>query len=406
MTDAALRRRMGARRARVRAGELRHRRACSTRWKRCSRAWPEERADVRHRAATSARRSGPDVRARMMARARAPRPRCAARRDVRRAQARRSPTMRWRPSDSCTRGCRSSIRGRSPTSRWAPTMARSGSATTARSTAGRTTPASSPQRGVRFRTWCDTEFILRGYEAWGIEGLLPRLRGMFAFALVDFRDAARARRARPARTEADRLRARARGLRVRLDGAQRAAVAAARGARILARTRSMRISRIATCRRRARSSPTSRGCPTRIGSSTDSTTGRSTVHRYWSPRPARRGGLRRAARRGDRAAAGRRPAARAVPVGRHRFGHHRVPAGGDGSHGAALVLRRVSRHRVRRERGGRGDRARARAAERAHRRADDDRRRLRARSWPRSTSRSPTRRRFRRGTSRARPSGT
>ena len=42
-------------------------------------------------------------------------------------------------------------------------------------------------RGVRFRTWCDTEFILRGYEAWGIEGLLPRLRGMFAFAILDFR---------------------------------------------------------------------------------------------------------------------------------------------------------------------------------------------------------------------------
>ena len=42
-------------------------------------------------------------------------------------------------------------------------------------------------RGARFHTHSDTEFILRGYEAWGIEGLLPRLRGMFAFALVDFR---------------------------------------------------------------------------------------------------------------------------------------------------------------------------------------------------------------------------
>ena len=42
-------------------------------------------------------------------------------------------------------------------------------------------------RGAAFRTHSDTEFILRGYEAWGIEGLLPRLRGMFAFALVDFR---------------------------------------------------------------------------------------------------------------------------------------------------------------------------------------------------------------------------
>ncbi len=41
--------------------------------------------------------------------------------------------------------------------------------------------------GARFRTASDTEFILRGYEAWGIEGLLPKLRGMFAFALVDFR---------------------------------------------------------------------------------------------------------------------------------------------------------------------------------------------------------------------------
>ena len=42
-------------------------------------------------------------------------------------------------------------------------------------------------QGARFRTHCDTEFILRGYEAWGIDGLLPRLRGMFAFAIVDFR---------------------------------------------------------------------------------------------------------------------------------------------------------------------------------------------------------------------------
>ena len=42
-------------------------------------------------------------------------------------------------------------------------------------------------KGVRFATWCDTEFILRGYEAWGIEGVLSRLRGMFAFAIVDFR---------------------------------------------------------------------------------------------------------------------------------------------------------------------------------------------------------------------------
>ncbi len=41
--------------------------------------------------------------------------------------------------------------------------------------------------GARFRTHCDTEFILHAYDAYGIEGLLDRLVGMFAFALYDFR---------------------------------------------------------------------------------------------------------------------------------------------------------------------------------------------------------------------------
>lgn len=42
------------------------------------------------------------------------------------------------------------------------------------------------RQGVQFKTHADTEFILRGYEAWGLEGLLPRLRGMFAFAILDW----------------------------------------------------------------------------------------------------------------------------------------------------------------------------------------------------------------------------
>ena len=42
-------------------------------------------------------------------------------------------------------------------------------------------------QGVQFKTHSDTEFILRGYEAWGLEGLLPRLRGMFAFAILDWK---------------------------------------------------------------------------------------------------------------------------------------------------------------------------------------------------------------------------
>jgi len=41
------------------------------------------------------------------------------------------------------------------------------------------------ERAEPFRTRSDTEFILRGYEAWGIEKLLERLRGMFAFAIAD-----------------------------------------------------------------------------------------------------------------------------------------------------------------------------------------------------------------------------
>jgi len=43
------------------------------------------------------------------------------------------------------------------------------------------------RQGVVFHTRSDTEFILRGYEAWGIDGLLARLRGMFAFAILDRR---------------------------------------------------------------------------------------------------------------------------------------------------------------------------------------------------------------------------
>ena len=39
--------------------------------------------------------------------------------------------------------------------------------------------------GYRFQSQTDSEVLLYGYEAWGIEGLLIKLRGMFAFALLD-----------------------------------------------------------------------------------------------------------------------------------------------------------------------------------------------------------------------------
>jgi asparagine synthase (glutamine-hydrolysing) len=39
----------------------------------------------------------------------------------------------------------------------------------------------------QWRSHADTEVIIHGYEQWGIEGLVKRLRGMFAFVLVDLR---------------------------------------------------------------------------------------------------------------------------------------------------------------------------------------------------------------------------
>ncbi len=47
--------------------------------------------------------------------------------------------------------------------------------------------ASLEARGHTFRTTGDTEFILNAYLEWGLSGMLERLRGMFAFALLDLR---------------------------------------------------------------------------------------------------------------------------------------------------------------------------------------------------------------------------
>ena len=39
-------------------------------------------------------------------------------------------------------------------------------------------------KGVRFRSDCDTEVVLRAYEAWG-DDCVERLHGMFALAIWD-----------------------------------------------------------------------------------------------------------------------------------------------------------------------------------------------------------------------------
>lgn len=41
------------------------------------------------------------------------------------------------------------------------------------------------QNAHRFKTSSDTEVIVHGYERWGIEGVLNRIEGMYAFAIID-----------------------------------------------------------------------------------------------------------------------------------------------------------------------------------------------------------------------------
>jgi asparagine synthase (glutamine-hydrolysing) len=42
------------------------------------------------------------------------------------------------------------------------------------------------RQGCHFRTTCDTEVLLEGYQRWGLDGLCRRIRGMFVFILYDY----------------------------------------------------------------------------------------------------------------------------------------------------------------------------------------------------------------------------
>ena len=41
------------------------------------------------------------------------------------------------------------------------------------------------RHGYQFKSQTDTEVLVLGYQAWGLQSLLGKLRGMFAFALWD-----------------------------------------------------------------------------------------------------------------------------------------------------------------------------------------------------------------------------
>ena len=172
----------------VRAGELRHRPHARRDGSRVRARVAEDAARCAASPATSDARAAPDVRARMRGALAPPRSRCAARRGVRRATARACPTT---PSAAVGARAHAAVDHRpAPGRRPADAqrrrhdldlLQRRGLRLAGRRARARGDAACASPRGATPSSSCAA--TRRGAS----RALLPRLRGMFAFAIVDFR---------------------------------------------------------------------------------------------------------------------------------------------------------------------------------------------------------------------------
>ena len=177
-----------------------------------------------------------------------------------------------------------------------------------------------------FRTRSDTEFILHAYEHWGID-CVARLRGMFAFAILDLRR-------RALYVVRDRLGLKPVVYAHRDDGFAFASTTRALLPWLPREARGFSAEGIdAYLAHRTIPAPRtifrrSRGCPRALAALRPRDRSVET-REYWRPEPSAEPWLA-TLRRGNPDAHGRRPAARALPLVGRRLARDRLPARGDG----------------------------------------------------------------------------